>query len=204
MKTIYYLSPGHGGLYEDVYLTKGKQSPFVPPGIYEGEFNRAISKRLVGLLTDNGFCAVDLSPSPVDVPLTSRTTYANAHLAASVLKNKTTQGRYIAIHANAAPGGDKRWVDADGFVVFYLLGARSQPLASCVESEMKSGLRGVIDSRGVKTSFFQEVKQPAMPSVLIECGFMTNQAEAIKLATESVRDLIARSIYNGLMKERVS
>ena len=78
---IWIIDPGHEGMSpEGLYLRAGKQSPFVPPGIYEGEFNHDIAKRLCDVLTAFGIENVNLSPGPVNIQLTGelgRVEYVN-------------------------------------------------------------------------------------------------------------------------------
>jgi hypothetical protein len=46
---LWILDNGHGGMIDGVYQTPGKRSPVWPDGtqLFEGEFNRAIVKRLL-------------------------------------------------------------------------------------------------------------------------------------------------------------
>lgn len=54
-------------------------------------------------------------------------------------------------------------------------------------------------SRGVKQQNLHVLRMNAMPSVLIETGFVSNYDEAHYLASEKGKDEIALSIYNGII-----
>ena len=54
-------------------------------------------------------------------------------------------------------------------------------------------------SRGVKQQNLHVLRMNAMPSVLIETGFVSNYEEALYLASEKGKDEIAESIYNGII-----
>ena len=48
-KYIWLLDPGHGGLIDGVYQTRGKRSPPFADGsiLYEGVFNRDVVSRIL-------------------------------------------------------------------------------------------------------------------------------------------------------------
>lgn len=54
-------------------------------------------------------------------------------------------------------------------------------------------------SRGVKQANFHVLRMNAMPSVLIEMGFVSNYDEAHYIASEKGQNEIAESIYNGIV-----
>jgi N-acetylmuramoyl-L-alanine amidase len=189
-KYTWILDPGHGGLGpRGEYLTPGKRSPSVPPGIYEGEFNRDICRR-VAELCDN-YVTTITNPGPANMGLRARTKYARA------LHRERGNCIFMSIHANAAKGNG--WVPTNGAVVFHhprdIQGkALAEWLLDAVDAYTLLNT-----TRGVKTARFSVLSGTrAMPSVLIECGFMTDKIDAIYLATESGRDDVARAIYETI------
>jgi len=183
----YILDAGHGGVAFGHYLTKGKRSPQVPPGIYEGEFNRKICSGVPKLL-DGCLDVMQLNPGPVNISLSSRVNYINelSALEKTIL---------VSIHANASPA--KGWSSANGFVVFHSTNAsnESKELA-CIISDTMGKI--VINSRGVKVSNFYILRKTKCPAVLVECGFMTNKEEAIMMNTLNGQFFICRAIANAL------
>ena len=76
-KYTWILSPGHEGLSPGgLYLRKGKQSPEVPPGIYEGVFNRQISQAVWYFGAHiGGLEILDIAQGPINIPLKNRIEY---------------------------------------------------------------------------------------------------------------------------------
>ena len=76
---LWIFDPGHGGIIDGVYQTAGKRSPKWEDGtqLFEGEFNRAVVKRLVKLCNDNGIDCINLVDTEEDIPLRERTDKAN-------------------------------------------------------------------------------------------------------------------------------
>ncbi|MEN3942049.1 N-acetylmuramoyl-L-alanine amidase [Prosthecobacter sp. SYSU 5D2] len=54
-------------------------------------------------------------------------------------------------------------------------------------------------SRGIKERNYAVVSQTLMPAVLIECGFLTNAAEAERLKTEEYQNKLTEGISKGIM-----
>ena len=95
------LDPGHGGIIDGVYQTKGKRSPLFDNGVilYEGEFNRAVAKQILEYCDKSNIDAIDIVDSEKDIPLRERVQRAN---------NLHAQKRnciYVSIHANAFGNG---------------------------------------------------------------------------------------------------
>jgi hypothetical protein len=61
-KYIWILDNGHGGIIDGVYQTSGKRSPKWEDGtqLFEGEFNRAVVKRIVKLCEDSDIECINL------------------------------------------------------------------------------------------------------------------------------------------------
>ncbi len=55
------------------------------------------------------------------------------------------------------------------------------------------------EDRGLKHARFQVLKDSAMPSALVECGFLSNPQEEQKLATPSYRETVAQGIAQGIV-----
>lgn len=181
--TKFLLDPGHGGLAFGHYLTPGKRSPEVPPGIFEGDFNRRVCK-LIEQYDPEQY--LNIAPGPIQIPLKARVDFVNklAKLEDCVL---------ISVHANAAPGVG--WTSANGFTVFISKGAsvRSERLASMIHDEFI----GITESRGIKRESFTIIKQVTCPAVLVECGFMTNRIDAEFMASDVGQKTFAAAIHDA-------
>jgi N-acetylmuramoyl-L-alanine amidase len=197
------LDPGHGGVAFGHYVTKGKRSPHVPPGIYEGEFNREVA------LDTHFKWTLDIPPGcspmdctmigtgPINIPLKARVDFVNG------LPFPARDMALISIHANAE-GGLKRgeWGKASGSRLFISKRASNgsyrleDRLSLAMIDAMKAGKipYAMRPTRLVNHTITTRVKCPA---ILVECGFMTNEADATWLATEGASawaDVIFRAM----------
>ena len=183
MNYIVALDDGHG------IETQGKRTPLFDDGSYmkENEFNEAVMLYLKEYLTTHNIGVLTVAPEKTDTPLLTRIKRAN-EAGASI---------YISIHANAY---GSNWNEANGFetYVYDLDDKNTMYLAQCVHGACISatGLR----NRGIKEAGFYVLVNSAMPAILLECGFMTNKAEAELLRSDSYRKTVAAAITKGICK----
>lgn len=181
------LDPGHGGLGPGwEYLTPGKRSPEVPPGIHEGEFNRDICRMIVDMLPD-AITTTVTNPGPVNAGLIARLQYIRA------LQKVRGNCVLLSVHANAARG--KGWSGANGAVVFHHPKNKSGKVLADQMIEALDENTSLSVDRGIKTARFAMLTS-GVPSILVECGFMTNPIEAEYLASSGGRQCIADSFYD--------
>jgi N-acetylmuramoyl-L-alanine amidase len=74
----------------------------------------------------------------------------------------------------------------------------SQELAADVQSATTTWLRG--KDRGVKQADFAVLRDAYMPSILVECGFVTNPDEEKLLNAGDYRERIATALSSGIMQ----
>ncbi len=105
---------------------------------------------------------------------------------------------FISIHCNHS---EKKSIHGTETHVHDLSSRKSVSLAKNIEKEFKT--KAGRTSRGVKTTndrekSLQVLKFTNMTSVLVECGFMSNETEAIYLNSENGQDLLASAIFRGI------
>jgi len=183
---IIALSAGHG------YMTAGKRTCPFPDGrqMREHEFNRDVALALDYLLRKDGhktvLCFDDIGVD--DMPLADRVGKANQSKA----------DIYVSVHANAF-GDGANWHSANGLVGMYYKGSvNGERLAKCIIEQMSKDLQMPVNSYQPGTLY--EPKYTAMPCVIVECGFMTNENDAKKLITYEYRQACAEAIYKGILK----
>ncbi len=71
-------------------------------------------------------------------------------------------------------------------------------MAAAIQSELKTTCKR--QDRGVKEAPFLVLWRSAMPSILIETGFLSNKSEETYLATEKGQTELSVAIYNGFAK----
>lgn len=181
------LDPGHGGVDQNgVYLTAGKRSPRVPPGIYEGQFNREIAQRVIECCP--GTTIAVTTPGPENLGLWERSAFARK------LQAQSGNCILISIHANAA-GDGATWNSARGATVFHHPdNAAGQRLATRILSSF--GKFTALDvKRGIRQARFSVLAGTrAIPGVLVESGFMTHLEEAKYLASDAGKAAIALAL----------
>lgn len=110
------------------------------------------------------------------------------------LANEQNVDLFVSIHLNGQVGGN----DATGIETYYVEGRDdgSADLAEKIQSTVTSYIN--IRNRGAKTANFQVLKQSKMTSVLIECGFLSNNQEAKKLQNKEYQENLAEGIAQGI------
>lgn len=192
-KYIWLLDPGHGGIINGTYQTRGKRSPPFPDGsiLYEGEFNRDITSRIKALCDASGIECEDIVNSEHDVPLATRVSRANTRHAAD------RRCRYLSIHANGW-GDGKTFNAAHGASVYhYMTSKTGKEMATSLLNHvvLETGLR----ARGVKANMswgnFYVLRKTTMPAILSENGFMTNLEDATNLMKDDFRQKVAEAHF---------
>ena len=100
----------------------------------------------------------------------------------------------VCIHQNSFPDES-----VHGPQVFYYSDSEdSKELATIVQNEIDESLE-VDKSRGIKSnSDYYLLKKSPTPTIIVECGFLSNPTEAQLLSDDSYQEKLARAIYIGI------
>lgn len=198
-KYLWIFDNGHGGIIDGIYQTAGKRSPIWEDGtqLFEGEFNRSIVDRLMKLCEDARIDCVNLVDSDLDVSLSDRTTKAN-----EIYRNTDKPCIYVSIHANGFTEES-----ANGWEVYTSNGeTKSDEIAEILfykaqaEFPIHNMRKDTRDGDADKEANFYVLSKTAMPAILSENFFMTNEEECRLLMSEDGRDRIAK-IHFEMIKE---
>ena len=204
------IDAGHGGLDENgkyLCLAGGKQYQFVGSDhiedthVYEGVINRAIGKKLIELLKENGIPYKEFTVNNVqDLTLRKRVELANKEFPAN------RNYYFMSIHSNASgivasPGlGSPK---AKGFEVFTSRGeTKSDALADIAIKWYKKEFpdfrfrQDMVDGDADKEENFYVLRKTACPAFLVENLFFDNPIEAEFLMSESGQMRIAKCLFN--------
>ena len=77
---------------------------------------------------------------------------------------------------------------------------KSKMLAEAIQSELESGIDDGKERAAMSKSGVRILNNPKAPTVIVECGFLSNRDEAKKLADSEYQLKLAVLIYNGIMK----
>jgi N-acetylmuramoyl-L-alanine amidase len=102
---------------------------------------------------------------------------------------------FISIHQNAFGKGYVKGAQA-----FYFEGSEdSQKLAKAIQARMKSFLDTSNRMEATSNKSYYLLKESVVPAVIVECGFLTNEAELAKLTTKEYQQKVAWAIYLGVL-----
>ena len=179
---IVVIDPGHGG----------RDPGAVHNGIREADLVLTISHMVMEHLNQN--------PN-IRAYMTRHTNAAMPNRDRAAFANQMAD-LYVSIHANAV--ADRPTVS--GIETWYMnhsreddLGFSSRQLATIMQNRLINATGA--NNRGLRTNpNFIVLRDTNMPSVLLEVGFLTNAAEAARLATAQHQRLLARAIYQGIVE----
>lgn len=184
-KRLVVIDPGHGG--ED----PGAQSIF--PEIKEAAINLPISEKVASVLRAQG----------VEVLMT-RTGDTTSSLDERMLVGRQVRpDAFVAIHSDYTTSAS-----TSGTHAFYYY-PWSMPLADAIHRQMVDAYRnyiykpGTAEYENVDRSIhfypFQVTRVEECPSVLVECGFVSNLSDCSVMLTPACQDVLATSIANGII-----
>lgn len=109
------------------------------------------------------------------------------------LINEVKPALTVSIHQNSYPSSDVSGIQ----IFYYEHSSEGEKIAGIMQSKMEN-LEGV-RNRPVKgnTTYFL-LKRTEVPTLIIECGFLSNQAEAQKLTEEDYQHMLVKSMADGI------
>lgn len=188
---------GHNGLNAvNEYPRSDKQSPEVPPGIYEGQWNRLFAQSLAYCLKSASIDCQLVNPGPINIPHDSIVGYVN-----DTFKRTNKPLFLFEIHANAA---GKKWSNANGYTIF--TPRNSKPLESSMALEFNKQLIDFnypIRTRGIKQKNFKIITRTKCPALLFEAGFMDNVNDVALLQRQKTIDTACKAFRRSLREQYI-
>jgi N-acetylmuramoyl-L-alanine amidase len=142
-----------------------------------------VAQRLKRILQAQGYRVVMTRDSDVFIPLGTRTAIANRYRDAS----------FVSIHFNCASR-----VGANGIETYYYR-SDSASLAASIHRNVVS--ISPSENRGIRRRGFYVLRRTAIPSVLVECGFLTNPTEGRLALSADYRQRLADQIARGINRQ---
>lgn len=114
------------------------------------------------------------------------------------LVNETAGSTLISIHQNSLPGSK-----AHGAQVFYNAADTARQIAVSVQQALNSSVNqgGEKHPRQIDDSIYL-MKNIRCPGILVECGFLSNAAEAELLQTDDHQRRLSAAIVSGYLQSR--
>ena len=150
----------------------------------EADYALAIAKKTGELLEKHGFTVFYTRLTDSFVPLGARSGRANYGKA----------DLFVSVHLNSAVSKKARGAE----MLIYGRGGEAEKLADCIQSELVTAA-GTLN-RGVKTQNIAVLRQTNMPAVLVEVGFISNDEECARLATDEYQSKAAEAICRGICR----
>jgi N-acetylmuramoyl-L-alanine amidase len=169
--TTVVIDAGHGG--HDRGGIAGQR-------VDEKTMNLDVAQRLKAVLQSYGYRVVMTRDSDVFIPLGTRVAIANSYRDAI----------FVCVHFNATSRRSASGIET------YFYSSQSLPLASAIHYYVAGGAPSA--NRGVRRRGFYVLRNTRIPSVLVECGFLTNPTEAQHALSSAYRQKLALEIAHGV------
>jgi N-acetylmuramoyl-L-alanine amidase len=148
--------------------------------VSEKDMTLDVARRLKSVLAASGYRVVMTRDSDVFVPLGTRCAIANSNRNAI----------FVSVHFNSATRSGASGIET------YFYNRESLSLASAIHHYVAGGAPS--SNRGVRRRGYFVLRRTNMPSVLVECGFLTNPTEAGYAQNASYRQKLAEAIAAGV------
>lgn len=155
-------------------------------GLQEKDMTLDTALKLRDELRARGVRAVLLREDDHFIELDERVAFANRYAGRGAV--------LVSIHYNAVGGSGPH-----GAETFYWH-PNSHALASRIQRELSAGAD--LANLGVNRRRLRVTRNPEIPCVLVECAYLTNPAEAARVADAGTRQRIARGIAAGIAQQQ--
>jgi N-acetylmuramoyl-L-alanine amidase len=173
---VVVIDPGHGG--HDRGGMPGQR-------LAEKGFTLDTAKRLARVLGNaTGIKVVLTRDDDTFVSLTERTNIANQYAGRDAV--------FVSIHFNAG-----RRAGAYGIETYYN-NQRGYRLAALVHPRVIRAIASI--DRGIRHRGYWVLRKNRLPAILVECGFLTNPAEAARISDPGSRERLARAIADAIVR----
>ena len=146
-------------------------------GISEAEINLKIALKLQQLLEQSG---------------------SNVVLTRNRVKigNNSSADIFVSIHLNKIPENQYY-----GWQTFFKDGNEDgKRLANCIQNNLNETIQKENKRTPLKINNVYIIKHVEIPTVIVECGFLSNPEEEKQLQQEEYQTKLAWGIYNGIME----
>lgn len=186
--SVVVIDAGHGG------IDPGKVGV---NDALEKEINLNIAMRLKDLLEQNDITVVMTRDEDKDLASENATNRKNEDLKARVqLIANTAPVAVVSIHQNSYPEED-----VEGAQVFYYSNSEDgKLLGTIIQNKLKEEINKNNHRIAKANKDYYILKRSTSPTVIVECGFLSNYKEAELLVTEEYQEKLAFAIHLGILQ----
>ncbi|MCM1338982.1 MAG: N-acetylmuramoyl-L-alanine amidase [Muribaculaceae bacterium] len=164
------LDPGHGG----------SDCGAIRNNINEKDITLDVSKRVADLLRKKGYEVKMTRETDLTVSLQDRVEFSE-NLDPDI---------FVSIHVNSSNSETPNGIETHYYK------DNSLPLAKTIHASMLNHISA--NNRGLFKSKFYVINHTTAPAILVEIGFISNNAERAQLVTESRKQATAKAIAEGI------
>ncbi|CEG25290.1 germination specific N-acetylmuramoyl-L-alanine amidase [Bacillus sp. B-jedd] len=186
---VILLDPGHGGADGGAGVRPTQ----------EKDIALNISLKLRDFLQQQGAIVImtretDKDLAPVDMKGLSRRKTADLKERLKMI-NESDADLFVSVHLNAIPS--PRWSGAQTFYSTHY--KENKKAAKLVQKELRVNLENTTREAKPLNSVYI-LRNAEKPGVLVEVGFLSNPAEKENLERDSYQEMVAASIYKGIIR----
>jgi len=159
-------------------------------GTLEKDISLAIALKIQELLEKNGTATIMTRIDDSDLGDTKREDMKNRRDIRDINESEL----FISIHLNSFPQ-DKY----SGAQTFYPKDEKSKLLAESIQKNLKEVVDSTNERVAKELNDVYMLKNIKVPSVIVECGFLSNSEEEKKLQEDEYQSKIAWAIYLGVL-----
>lgn len=185
---VIVIDPGHGG-FDPGKIGINKEN--------EKDINLKIALKLKKECEKKGIKIVMTRDTDTDLSggNTGNKKKTDMYNRASII-NESDADICVSIHQNSYNGGD-----IHGAQVFYHSSSeQGKNLANIIQNEIKEELDTTNKRISKENSSYYILKKSNCPTVIVECGFLSNWNEANNLKDEFYQERMAKVILKGILK----
>ena len=182
------IDSGHGG------IDPGKIGV---GGIYEKDVNLAISVKLKKLLEQSGITVIMTRSDDNGLYDESDTNKKAVDMKKRVsIINECNVNAAVSIHQNSYVSAESKGAQ----VFYYKASDEGKKLAAAIQKNMLKEVDSTNKRVEKADSTYYMLLHTNVPTVIVECGFLSNPDEAGRLNSEAYQQKVAYGIYCGIME----
>lgn len=161
----------------------------------EKEINLEIAQKLYTTLTDNQIPAVMTRSTDDGLYAESATNKKvdDMQKRCRIIEDATPLFT-VSIHQNSYPSSEISGAQ----VFYYTQSQKGKELAECIQAELIRQLAPANRRQAKANDSYYLLKKTSSPTVIVECGFLSNPTEADLLCDPDYQDLVVSAIYSGI------
>lgn len=178
---VIVIDAGHGG-FDPGAISEN--------GVLEKNINLNISLKLQKLLQESGTITFLTRSEEESLGDTKREDMKNR----KTIRDIENGDMFVSIHLNSFPQES-----CSGAQTFYAPNEESKKLAESVQKRLQEVVEPGNDRVAKELSTVYLLKNTKIPSIIVECGFLSNNAELINLQKDEYQEKLAWAIYLGII-----